>query len=112
MVVKHQPEPDEMRGSITHSVWKYLSGQEFNNVMLFLILSALGALAWYGTPAMLNQIQQGYDRAQSRYIEDASRIRQSYERTSERDYQVIQTLLRERGIELPSTPRASARPTE
>lgn len=108
MVVKHErpelPESGEFRGSIIHQATRYLAGQEFNNVMLALILAALAALAWFGMPAMIAQIQLGYERAQTRYVEDATRTRQYYERTDEWKSQVIQTLLRERGIDLPNAP--------
>ena len=114
MVVETKPaDPEEMKGSTVHQAIKWLSGQEFNNVLLALILTSLAGLAWYGTPALLKQIQDGYERINERHSVDLEHARFVFQRDSDRQYQVIQTLLRARGIDIPNTetrPASAAEP--
>jgi len=41
---------------------EWLSKQNSNTVLLFAILGAIGYGVWYGVPAALTTIQDGYDR--------------------------------------------------
>ncbi len=104
MVVDNETKQElpDMRSSLVHQAWRWLAGQEFNNVLLAMILGSLAALAWYGAPAMLRQIQDGYERINTRHASDLQQARLVFERDSDRQYTVIQSLLRDRGIDIPN----------
>jgi len=61
----------------------WLTGQSFNNVLLLLILVAIGWGGKYaGTvaiPTHLKQIQDGYETIDSRHREERSELRQQYD---------------------------------
>ena len=50
------------RPGIMERIAEWLSKQSSNTVLNFAILGAIGYGAWYGVPAMIATIQQGYDR--------------------------------------------------
>lgn len=52
----------------TAAAW--LFGQEFNNVLLTLILASLLAMGWFGIPALISQIQDGYAVLDARQREE------------------------------------------
>lgn len=92
--------PDEQpksSGGMVEQAVNWLRGQEFNNVMLFAILAAI----FYGIPYALSQIQTGYEKQAT-----------TYDRAADRDHELIRGLLKNHGIDIPTSTRNMARRPE
>ena len=76
------------RDPITVVLLRWLSSQPFTNVLLLLVLSSGGWLAWYtintAIPSHLKMIQDGYDRQRNQHTENLNRVIDSYERSLDR----------------------------
>ncbi len=57
---------------------KWLFSQEASTVLLFLILCAIGAGAWYGVPAALRQIQAGYESLEIKHAAERNEVETRY----------------------------------
>jgi len=70
--------------TVTDHVAGWLAGQSFNNVMLCLILCAIGWGGWYALttaiPQHLRAIQSGYETIDQRHREERTRITDTYDK--------------------------------
>ncbi len=74
--------PLDDRKSLINRSSEWLFGQPFNNVLLILILFAIGWLGYYGLttaiPAHLRAIQDGYERLEDSHREERSATLNTY----------------------------------
>lgn len=115
MIMIPDPTNNQPRSAgLVENITRWLSGQPFNNVMLFAIFAAgCYGVYWAGATAIpmhLKQIQSGYEQINQQNVKDLEQSRAVFERVSDRDYQVIQSLLKDRGIDLPN-PSRQGQPT-
>jgi hypothetical protein len=84
-------------GDLRTSLVRWLFGQEANTILLFLIL---GSIAWFAkycvdtaVPAHLRMIQTGYERVASQHAAEVRDLRESFERTAERQERLMREIV-------------------
>lgn len=110
-----QQQPQRSGPFLTGDLITWLQGQSFNNILLLTILTCIAYgsywLATVAIPSHLSQIQKGYEELQDRYHVESQQQRDTYQRTSDRDYETIRSLLKgNHGVDLP--PLAEKRMTK
>ncbi len=71
------PEVGEASGVLEKATsWAYT--QPAYIVLLSAILAAIGYGAWYGVPAALNQVQEGYDQLDRRHVDAVNSINSAH----------------------------------
>ena len=74
--------------NLTQQAVTWITGQSFNNVLLVLILCAIGWGGWYSLttviPSHLKQIQQGYETIDNRHREERESTIRTYDKWFDR----------------------------